>query len=214
LAFFPVVVFSPHKEKPKMKLYLATWLCFVIAASAFAAGGNKPAGAAKPAKPSAGAVDAKANKETVACIENFKRADPEMAGWFDVAAGYAVFYSVTKGAAGIGAARGDGEVFEKGKLIGTATLTQITLGLQLGGQEFAEIIFFETKEALDEFINGKAAMSAQTSAVIAAEGASADAKYQQGVVVFTMAKGGLMFEASLGGQKFKFTPLQKPVPAK
>jgi len=190
-----------------MKFSLSALLCCVVAATTFAAGGNKSATAVKPASV---AIDSKASKETVVVIEAFKKADPEMAGWFNAAAGYVVFYSVTKGAIGIGAAHGDGDVFDKGKLIGTATLTQVTLGLQLGGQEFAEIIFFETKEALDQFTSGKFAMSAQMSAVAAAEGASSDAKYQQGVVVFTMAKGGLMFEASLGGQKFKFKPLAKP----
>jgi lipid-binding SYLF domain-containing protein len=90
-------------------------------------------------------------------------------------------------------------------------LTQITIGFQLGGQEYAEAIFFENLAALTKFASNQFAMSAQASAVAAAEGASKDAKYQQGVMVFTIAKGGLMFEASVGGQKFKFTPLPVPV---
>lgn len=149
------------------------------------------------------------DQETAAAIDLFKKTDSNMEKLFTQSAGYVIFPSVTKGAAGIGAARGEGEVFAKGKLIGTATMTQITLGLQLGGQEYSELIFFEDKVTLDQFAEGQFALSAQASAVAAAEGASADAKYQKGVLVFTITKGGLMFEASVGGQKFTFTPLRK-----
>jgi len=103
-------------------------------------------------------------------------------------------------------------VYEKGALIGTASLTQVTIGLALGGQSYAELIFFETPEAFDSFKKSELAFSAQVSAVAAAEGASSNAKYQLGVAVFTLTKGGLMYEASLGGQKFKFKPA-KVVPA-
>jgi lipid-binding SYLF domain-containing protein len=151
----------------------------------------------------------KLDKDTRAAIESFKKTDSELSKTFDTAIGYAVFPDIVKGAAGIGAADGDGEVFSNGKLIGTARMTQVTLGLQLGGQEYAEVIFFETKDALDRFTGSEWAMSAQASAVAAAEGAAANAKYKQGVMVFTISKGGLMFEASVGGQKFKFTPLEK-----
>jgi lipid-binding SYLF domain-containing protein len=85
-------------------------------------------------------------------------------------------------------------------------MTQVTVGAQLGGQQYSEIIFFDSKDALDNFKGGHFEMSAQVSAVAAAEGASANAKYRQGVAVFTMAKGGLMYEASIGGQKFTFHP--------
>ncbi len=149
------------------------------------------------------------DKETKAAIELFKKTDSKIQRLFDTATGYAVFGTVTKGAIGIGGAHGNGEVFEKGKLIGTASLTQVTVGLQLGGQEYSEVIFFENQEALNSFKSSKFAMSAQLSAVAAAEGASADAKYRQGVLVFTITKGGLMFEASVGGQKFKFKPLSE-----
>ena len=149
-------------------------------------------------------------------IALFKKADPEIEKLFKSAAGYAVFTGVGKGAFGIGAAYGEGEVFTGPKLlsgsnkkIGRASLTQVTIGFQLGGQAYDEVIFFETKETLEDFKAGKLAFSAQVSAVAAAEGASANAKYQQGVLVFTIAKGGLMYEASVGGQKFKFFPLAK-----
>ena len=142
----------------------------------------------------------------------FLQADPGLQEFLKSAAGYAVFPAVTKGAIGIGAAHGGGCVYEKGALVGTASLTQVTIGLALGGQSYAEVIFFETPEAFDSFKKSEMALSAQVSAVAAASGASSNAKYQLGVAVFTLAKGGLMYEASVGGQKFKFKPV-KVVPA-
>ncbi len=127
---------------------------------------------------------------------------------FDEAQGYAVFPSVAKGAIGLGGAHGEGQVFEKGKLVGTASLSQATIGFQLGGQVYSEAVFFEDAKALNEFKEGKFKVSAQVSAVAAAEGASANAKYQNGVAIFTLAKGGLMYEASVGGQKFSYTPIK------
>jgi len=142
-------------------------------------------------------------------IQVFKNDDAKVAKLFDTAYGYAVFPSIGKGAVGIGGAAGDGQVFEKGQLIGTARMTQITVGAQLGGQKYAEVIFFENKDTMDSFKGSEWAMSAAANAVAAGESASADAKYKQGVLVYTIAKAGLMFEASVGGQKFKFTPLSK-----
>jgi len=151
-------------------------------------------------------------KEAQAAIALFLKADPGLQKFLESAVGYAVFPDVTKGAIGIGAAHGGGCVYEKGALVGTASLTQVTLGLALGGQSYAELIFFETQEALDSFKKSELAFSAQVSAVAAAEGASSNAKYQLGVAVFTLARGGLMYEASLGGQKFKFKPVPR-IPA-
>ena len=142
-------------------------------------------------------------------ITLIKKTDSKIQKLFDTAYGYAIFPSVGKGAVGIGGAAGQGEVYEKGTLVGTVHLTQFTIGLQLGGQSFAEVIFFEDKDTMDKFKGSEWAMSAAASAIIAAEGASADAKYKQGVIVFTVPKNGLMFEASVGGQKFHFVPLDK-----
>lgn len=139
-------------------------------------------------------------------VSTFKTSDPSMEKFFDASAGYAVFPTVTKGAMGVGAAHGDGEVIVHGAVIGTTSLTQVTIGAQLGGQQYSEIIFFDDKDALESFKGGHFTMSAQVSAVAAAEGASANAKYSSGVAVFTVAKGGLMYEASVGGQKFTFHP--------
>ncbi len=152
---------------------------------------------------SAGAGDVSDAQETIAL---FKKTDPGLSRFFERSVGWAVFPTVGKGAIGIGGAHGSGVLFERGKAVGTCTLTQVTVGFQLGGQAYSEIIFFETPSALADFKNDALALAAQVSAVAAAEGASANAKYQQGVAVFTIAKGGLMYEASVGGQKFTFEP--------
>lgn len=136
----------------------------------------------------------------------FKNQDPTLQPFFESAAGYAIFPTVGKGAVGIGGAYGKGELYEKGRFLGYCSLSQGTIGVQLGGQAYSEIIFFETADELREFKSGTYEFAAQASAVAAASGAAANAKYEQGVLVFTLAKGGLMFEASLGGQKFRFQP--------
>ena len=145
--------------------------------------------------------------EVLSAINDFKREDPSMSELFEAAHGYAVFPEVGKGAVGVGGAYGKGEVYERGELIGNCDLSQATIGLQLGGQKYSEIIFFQNESALTEFKSGEFEFAAQASAVAADEGASADADYDDGVLVFTMAQGGLMFEASIGGQKFRFEPL-------
>ena len=154
------------------------------------------------------AGDKSLDDQTKDAIQLFKSDSTNVAKLFDTAYGYAVLPSVGKGAIGIGAAAGDGQVYEQGKMIGTCRMSQFTIGAQLGGQEYAEVIFFETKKALDGLKVNEWAMSAGVNAVAAAESASADAKYKEGVLVYTIAKSGLMFEASVGGQKFRFIPLE------
>ncbi len=143
-------------------------------------------------------------------VGELQRADPGLTKLFEGAAGYAVFATVGKGAVGVGGAHGEGILYEKGRAIGETTLTQLTVGLQLGGQAYTEVIFFETDKSLADFKKGEFAMAAQVSAVVAAAGASANAKYVEGVSVFTLAKGGLMAEASVGGQKFSYQAFPKP----
>lgn len=133
---------------------------------------------------------------------SFIKADPSMANLFRNSSGYAIFPNVGKGAVGVGGAAGRGTVYEKGKPIGTAKMVQVTVGAQAGGQAYREVIFFENKDALDRFMQNKVEFSGQASAIAAKAGAAADANYRQGVVVFSQEKGGLMLEASLGGQKF------------
>jgi lipid-binding SYLF domain-containing protein len=155
------------------------------------------------------AGDKSLDDQTKDAIQLFKSDSTNVAKLFDTAYGYTVLPSVGKGAIGIGAAAGDGQVYEQGKLIGTCRMSQFTIGAQLGGQQYAEVIFFETKTALDGLKASEWAMSAGVNAVAAAESASADARYKDGVLVYTIAKSGFMFEASVGGQKFHFTPLNK-----
>ena len=144
-----------------------------------------------------------------AAIKAFKQADTSLKDTFKKATGYVVFPNVGKGGFILGGAHGNGHVYEAGKVIGYASMTQVTVGAQIGGQGLSEVIFFETKEALAKFKESGYSMSAQVCAVAAAEGASKNAKYVDGVMVFTKAKSGLMAEASVGGQKFTFEPVGK-----
>ena len=155
------------------------------------------------ARPSAGDD---LHQKVMEAITAFRRDDSSMEKLFNSAAAYAVFPSVGKGGLGLGGARGHGKLFEHGAVTGRATLTQVTVGLQFGGQVYREVIFFQNGASLTSFKKGHFALSAQVSAVAAAEGAAATAKYRDGVLVFTHAKGGLMYEASVGGQKFSFKP--------
>jgi lipid-binding SYLF domain-containing protein len=158
-------------------------------------------------------------------IELFKNAG-QSATFFNDSYAYAVFPTVGEGAVGIGGARGKGHVYVHGKWVGDVTLTQVSLGFQLGGKAFSEIIFFEDKRSLDEFTAGSYEFDADASAVAITAGADAsagtdgtgsgmsggmkDAKthghYQKGTVVFTIAKGGLMGQLAVAGQKFSYTP--------
>ncbi len=155
---------------------------------------------------SASRADEDLRVQSKQAIGDFKTADSSLATFFANSAGYAVFPDVGKGGFIVGGARGKGIVYEKGNPIGRAIMTQASIGAQAGGQTFAEVIFFETPSALSDFKNGKFEMSAEVSAVAASEGASKAAKYKRGVAVFTLPKSGLMVQASIGGQKFKFEP--------
>ncbi len=161
-------------------------------------------------------------------IQVFKNAG-DSAQYFKTAYGYAVFPSIGKGGIGIGGAHGKGRVYARGKQTGTVSMTQVTYGLQLGGQVYSQIIFFEDKRAFDEFTSGNFEFGAQATAVALTAGVSAEANtgggaaagasggendattrsggFRKGMAIFTVAKGGLMYEATLGGQKFKYTPL-------
>lgn len=139
-------------------------------------------------------------------IEAYKAADPGIAKFFESAAGYVVFPGIGKGGLGIGGAHGNGEVIQRGVgAIGKASITQITVGLQIGGQEYSEIIFLEEPVDLERFTEGGGLeLAAQVSAVAIKAGAADAANYKDGVVVFTRTKSGMMGEASVGGQKFKY----------
>src|SRR3954468_161254 len=149
------------------------------------------------------------NDEVQATLNQFMREDTGFRDFLDKGAGYVVFPSVAKGGLGVGGAHGQGEVFEHGQRVGFADVTQASIGLQAGGQTFSEIIVFENSDALNKFKNNKLEFSAQASAVALKAGASAQARFENGVAVFVKPKGGLMFEASIGGQKFNFKPSQQ-----
>ena len=137
----------------------------------------------------------------------FIKTDALLSKLFETAAGYVIFPNVGKGAVGVGGASGNGIVYEHGKMIGKAKMSQVSVGFQVGGQAYRELIFFENKETLDRFKKNKVEFSAQASAVAATAGASANAKYTDGIMIYTQQKGGLMYEASVGGQKFKYSAL-------
>jgi lipid-binding SYLF domain-containing protein len=142
-------------------------------------------------------------------LARFEKTDPGLANFAKASAGYAVFPSITKAGVGIGGARGSGVLFDNtGAPVAKATMTQGTVGLQLGVQGFSEIIFFETPQSFANFKKGDLALTANASAVALTAGASASAKYRQGVAVFTATNQGLMFEASVGGQNFHVEPLK------
>ncbi|MHC4218232.1 MAG: lipid-binding SYLF domain-containing protein [Planctomycetota bacterium] len=139
-----------------------------------------------------------------ATIKEFKQVDSTIGDFFDSAKGWAVFPTIGKGGLGVGGAYGKGVLYAGGKMIGYCDLSQGSIGLQIGGQGYSEIIFFQTAGALDSFKAGEFAFSAQATGVAVKAGAAATADYSNGVAVFTKPKGGLMGEASIGGQNFSF----------
>lgn len=159
-------------------------------------------------------------------LQKFK-ASPQLQPFFKNAYGYAVFPTVGKGGFGIGGSYGEGQVYRGGKVTGRTKLMKVSIGFQAGGQAFSEIIFFKDKRAYEEFTSGEFAFDAQASAVAITAGAQAkvgttggsagastgsknskqaEVEYYRGMAVFTHVKGGLMYEAAIGGQKFSFDP--------
>jgi len=146
--------------------------------------------------------------------------------FFKNAYGYAVFPTIGKGGFVVGGAYGKGRVYQRGKYVGDTSLIQVTAGYQLGGQAYSQIIFFEDQRAFNEFTGGNFEFGAEASAVAITAGASATASttgssagasgtnkiattvggYYKGMATFTVAKGGLMYAATLGGQKFSYKP--------
>lgn len=175
-------------------------MCALAAVGALSLGGCSTA-----PKSAAGREDLNAEVQT--SIKVAKDADPGLQKFFDTAAGYAVFPKVGKGAFVAGGAFGRGELFQGGRVVGYCSLTQATVGAAAGGQEYTEIIFLETPEAVNKFMTGDLTFAAQASAVALKTGASANAKYADNVIVFSLREAGLMVEASIGGQKFSYQPL-------
>ena len=154
------------------------------------------------------------------------RAAGQTAPFFDSAYGYVVFPTIGKGGIGIGGAHGRGRVYIQGEYVGDTTMTQLTVGIQLGGQAYSQMIFLEDANAFESFSSGNFEFSAQATAVALTAGVSAEANtgggaaagasggrndavvthagYRKGMAIFTIARGGLMYEATLGGQKFSY----------
>ncbi|NOQ91317.1 MAG: hypothetical protein GQ552_01215 [Flavobacteriaceae bacterium] len=130
--------------------------------------------------------------------------NPNVGKMYNNAYGYVVFPKITKGGLIVGGAGGHGLVFEKNTVIGASTLMQATIGAQIGGQQYAEYIFFEDKAALDRFTNNKFKFASEISAVALDKAVSGNVDYQDGVAVYTHSNKGLMAEAALGTQKFKY----------
>ena len=147
-------------------------------------------------------------KDAEAALASMIESTSRLQVFKDKAYGYAVFPKVTKAGVGIGGAAGRGIVYKSGEIVGSSKLKQGSIGLQIGGQQYSEVIFFKDQEAYENFTNGNLKFDAQASAVALDEGASIDAAYNDGVAVFTQIIGGLMVEASVGGQHFAFDPIQ------
>jgi lipid-binding SYLF domain-containing protein len=146
------------------------------------------------------------SSEVQEAIAKFKAKDPGIQSFFDNSYGYAVLPKVFKGGFWVGGAYGNGEVYERGMMTGYCSMSQATLGFTFGGEFFREIVFFRGKQDLDRFKTGQYTFSAAVTGVAATAGAAAKADYREGMAVFIMTDVGLMVDASLGGQKFKYVP--------
>jgi len=146
--------------------------------------------------------------DTAAFITRAKETDRSLNKFFSNCVGYAAIPEIGKGGLVVGGAYGKGQLFDQqGRLVGYCDVTQGTIGAQIGGQTFGELVFFETDRAMNSFKTGKFALAAQASAVALAEGAGAAAKYQDNVAIFIINPKGLMVEASIGGQQFGYQTL-------
>jgi lipid-binding SYLF domain-containing protein len=168
----------------------------------------------------AGVANAASDSETIRLFKN----SHEASGYFSNAYGYAIFPTIGKGGLGVGAAHGSGHVYERGRQIGSVDMNQLSIGFQAGGKAYSEMIFFANKAALDKFTSGKFEFSGDVGAIVITASASASVgttgensaasagkkdaatqgQYHDGMAVFTIAKGGLMYNASVAGQKFSY----------
>ena len=147
--------------------------------------------------------------EVAAALKRLQAKNPGLKRMLKQAHGYAVFPSVGKASVVVGGSYGRGEVYEKGEVIGYATLSQLTLGVQLGGDTFSEILLFDSPQALDRFKRGKTSFAANASAVLVKAGAQGTKSPEKGVTAFAYSRGGMLLELAIGGQKFKFKPIDE-----
>jgi len=161
-------------------------------------------------------------------INNFKKSS-DVVDFFDTAYGYAVFPNIGKGGLGIGGAHGKGQVYHDGEVVGFTSLSDISIGLQAGGQAYSQVVFFEHEGAFNDFKSGNfefdakaeaIAVQASAGASVGTEGAAAGASsggsggsqagtsYYKGMMVFVIGKGGLMYQAAIASQKYSFDPVE------
>lgn len=141
--------------------------------------------------------------------KEFIKMNKALESQFNEATAYVIFPNVGKGAAIVGAASGKGAVYKNGKLVGMASMTQLDVGAQIGGEAYSEVIFFNSEEAFKRLKNNELELTSQVAAVAVEEGKSLNAKFSDGLVVYVLPKAGLMAEVSVGGQKFEYSPLGK-----
>lgn len=186
------------------RILLAAWtLAFALLPFPAAAQGTN-----KPAK-SAEALRQELKAGVQATLERFRKTDAGIERFLKDSAGYAVFPTIGKLGLILGGGYGEGEVYEAGKLIGVASVSFGSVGLQAGAQEYSEIVFFKDKADVERFRQNKFEFGASASAVVWKSGAAAANDYRGGVAVFVLPKGGVMAEAAIGGQKFTFKPETK-----
>lgn len=148
-------------------------------------------------------------KDAANAKSEFLKRSSSMQSYFDDAKAYAIFPNVGKGALIVGAASGHGAVYERGNLVGMASMKQLDIGAQIGGKAYSEIIFFKTDKALQEFMDDDLQFSGSVAAIAVNESApTINLKYDDGIAVFTLPKEGLMAEVSVGGQKFEYESLK------
>ena len=146
------------------------------------------------------------HKQSTATLADFKKKYTSLDKLLESAHGYAIFPEIVAAAIGVGGGHGSGEVYQKGKLVGYADVSLGNIGFQLGAQKFSELILFENELSLTNFQNATTEFDAKATAVAASSGAASTADYSKGVMIFTMTQSGLMAQAAIGGQKFRYEP--------
>lgn len=177
-----------------------------LACSAFLGFATVPAAFAQELAAEAIGHGQEPSKDVQATLQTFTDNYADIADFIENSAGFAVFPDIGKAAFLVGGAHGEGELIVDGMAVGKTKITEVSVGLQAGGQAFSEIIFFETAADVERFTSGELEFSSGFSAVAVSGGAINKPPYREGAVVFTHAKGGLMAEMSVGGQKFKYEP--------
>jgi hypothetical protein len=167
-------------------------------------------------------------RDVSAAVELFRNI-PQVAPYFDASYGYAVWPRIGRGGLGIGASRGRGQVYVNGQLTGFSTHTEVSIGLQAGGQTYRQIVFFQNREAYEKFTRdsfefdasaqavavtasaeaGAGTTGARTSAGVGSPNAAVGGGYTNGMQIFTMAEGGLMYKATIAGQRYNFEPIEE-----